>query len=71
MDTKERIEELTAKLEGFLNQACEAESEGNYEKAERLFKYAMFYSGKLKPDITDAKQYVIETGPVYQKAIAL
>jgi hypothetical protein len=67
MEAKERSEEWTSKLESYLGRACEAEAAHDFEKAERFFKYALFYEGKLLPDVSDAKQYVAEAGPVYEK----
>jgi hypothetical protein len=67
MDGEERNDELTRKLDSYLSQACEAEAAQDFEKAEHFFKYALFYEGKLRPDVSSAKQYVAEAGPVYQK----
>ena len=66
MDAEKRNEELSNKLESYLNQACEAESERDFEKAERCFKFAFFQEGKLRPEVDDAKKYVTEAGPVYE-----
>ncbi len=45
------------KLEGFLNGACKAESEGDRKESERLFKLALFCEGILQTGVADAKQY--------------
>ena len=60
---------LTEKLESFLAQACEAESQSNLEKAERLFKLALYCEGRSRSDIAAAKQYADEAGPVYSKSV--
>jgi hypothetical protein len=67
MDTEERNKELANKLESYLSQACKAEAARDFEEAERCFKYALFYEGKLRPDVSSPKQYVVEAGPVHQK----
>jgi len=67
MDTKERNEELTNKIESYLSHACEAEAAQDFERAERCFKYALFYEGAFRPEVSSAKEYVAEAGPVYQK----
>lgn len=60
--------QLSEKLETFLDRACEAETKGDHSEAERFFRLALFCEGKIKPEITDAKQYVEEAGPVYKRA---
>ena len=65
-DMKNR-ELLTEKLDVFLTRACEAEVNGDYAEAERLFRLALYCEGRLRPDVTDAKEYVLQAGPVYQE----
>ena len=60
--------QLSEKLETFLGRACEAEAKGNHPEAERLFRLALFCEGKIRPEITDAKHYVEQAGPVYERA---
>jgi hypothetical protein len=60
--------QLSEKLGKFLDRACEAEAKGEYSEAERLFRLALFCEGKIRPEITDAKQYIELAGPVYEKA---
>ena len=58
---------LKDKLESFLNRACEAEAQGDYVQAERLFRLALYCDGRLRPDVTNAKEYAETAGSVYKK----
>ncbi len=69
MDEKGRKIELDDKLEGYLNQACEAELAQDYENAERFLKFALFYEGKLLPEVSSPKKYTADVGPVYKKTL--
>ena len=57
---------LRGKLESFLTRACEAESKKDFVEAERLFMLAMYCDGRIRLDITDAKKYVAQAGPLYK-----
>ena len=56
------------KLEDFLLRACEAEAKGGFVEVNRLFRLALYCEGRLRPDVTDAREYANRTGPVYEEA---
>lgn len=60
---------LPEKIDRYLNQACHAESVGDYKRAEKLFWQALHREGQLRSDTTDPKQYADAVGPVYQETI--
>ena len=64
-------ESLEQKREIFLARACEAESKKDFIEAERLFMLAMYCDGRIRLDITDAKKYVEEAGPLYNRRQSL
>jgi hypothetical protein len=55
-------------LESHLDRACEAEAAGNHRDAERLFRIALLCEAKLAPEMTDARAYANQAGPVYADA---
>ncbi len=65
METAVNSMSMAQKLEDFLAQACEAEVSGDKSEAERLFRMALYCEGRLRPDVTDAREYVRQVGPVY------
>jgi len=68
VDEKKNTTSLKEKLGSYLDRACEAEARGDYAEAEHLFKLALFCEGRLRPEVTDAKDYVDKSGPMYQEA---
>lgn len=52
-------------LEDSLQQACAAEANKDYEAASTLFRWALDYEAKLRPDVTDTIAYVNTAGAVY------
>jgi len=66
MNAENQSQSLTErKLEEFLNRACRAEAEGDYKEAQRLFELALFCEGRLRADVTDARQYAYTAAAVY------
>jgi hypothetical protein len=61
---------MQEKLEGFLDSACEAEARKDFAEAEHQFRLALFCDGRIRPDVTDAKEYVRQAGSVYKQAPA-
>lgn len=57
-------------LEDFLHQACQAEAKEDYEAANVLFRRALFYEAKLRPEVTNAKAYVNAVGPAYKGQVS-
>lgn len=68
MKNSNNVTDMNEKLESFLVRACEAEEKHNYAEAERLFRLALYCEGRLRYDVTNAKEYVDQAGPVYQEA---
>jgi len=64
METAGR-EGLTAKLDGLLARAAEAEAKSDLAEAEKAFRLALFCDAKLRPDVTDVVAYVRSAGPLY------
>lgn len=48
---------LKDKLETYLDKACQAEAQGNHVEAERCFRLALYCEGRLRPDVSSAKEY--------------
>lgn len=61
----EQLNERAEKLEHYLNLACDAEANGDRVEAERQFRRALCYEGKLRSDVTHARDYAEMVGPVY------
>ena len=59
MNNLQIIESLEQKRERFLAQACEAESQKDFARAERSFKLAMYCDGRIRSDVTDVKKNAI------------
>ena len=55
-------------LESFLSRACAAEAANDHKDAERLFRLALYCEGRLRPDVSSAKDYAAQVGPVYANA---
>jgi len=66
MNNAELGQSMKEKLEQFLSGACEAEAKKDFAEAEHQFRLALFCDGRMRPDITDAKEYVRQAGPVYK-----
>lgn len=62
-------ERLSKKIQRYLEQACDAESMGDYKRAEKLFWTGLHREGQLRADITNPKEYADAVGPVYQETI--
>jgi hypothetical protein len=67
METTVNRTSMAEKLEDFLDRACEAEASGGKSEAERLFRMALYCEGRLRPDVTEAREYVRQVGPVYME----
>jgi len=66
MDNAELGQSMKGKLEIFLSRACEAEAKKDFAEAEHQFRLALFCDGRMRPDVTDAKEYVRQAGPIYK-----
>jgi len=64
-DVDTERERWSRNLEAFLEQACQAETRHDYEAASTLFRRALYYDAKLRPEPTDAKAHIAPAGPVY------
>ena len=60
---------LSRRIERYLEQACAAESTGDYRRAEKLFWSALHGEGQLRADTAKTREYADATGPVYQETI--
>ena len=63
MDNTEPGGSIKEKLEVFLSRACEAEAEKDFAEAECQFRLALLCDSRMRPDVTDAKEYVRQSGP--------
>lgn len=59
---------LKEQLESYLDRACQAEAEGNYAEAERLFRLSLYCEGLSRPDVGNAQGYARQAGQVYPGA---
>ena len=63
-DTK-KTQRLARRIEHFLEKACEAEAKEDFYRAARLFTFALFCEGKLRPDVKNPHAYIFQAMPVY------
>ena len=61
-----QCENWQKELEDFLQQACVAEANKDYESANALFSQALFYDAKLHPEVTNIKDFIDAAGTVYK-----
>ena len=61
-----QCENWQKELEDFLQQACVAEANKDYESANALFRRALYYDAKLQPEVTNVKDFIDSAGPVYK-----
>ncbi len=71
MDGQKNEERWALMLEGYLEAACEAETKGEYLQTGLQFRKTLFYEGKMRPEVTNAKEYVNSAWAVYNAANSL
>lgn len=66
MKYEEAPKDPVERIDYFLNKACDAEEQKNYEEAERCFKFALHAESKTR-GVKSVIEYIKQVGPVYSK----
>jgi len=71
MNSLQNEDRLQENLDAYLNRACEAEARGDFDEAERMFRFALHCEAHSRSDVGNASEYVQRVGPLYeQKQVA-